>query len=203
MLAASKAIQPHLPASASRSSLPPALALPNAGSSAPTHILAVCSSSKTPSPAPCALHPTHHLVLLASCAHLPALPAARAGARSAPVVPVSVPSADTFGALHAYLYTRGASALVGQLLHLALPPNALCAGPSDARKGAGALAGQLAHALVQATGGDLARMMAAAKRVNGCWKNACALGVYDLELWDAIDLAWDAVLGAMNLVVRQ
>lgn len=45
--------------------------------------------------------------------------------------------------------------------------------------------------------------MGIAKRVNGLWRNACALGVHDLELWDAMDLAWDAVLGAMNAVARR
>jgi hypothetical protein len=26
-----------------------------------------------------------------------------------------------------------------------------------------------------------------------------ALGLYDPELWDAVDLAWEVVLGALNL----
>jgi hypothetical protein len=144
--------------------------------------------------------PSHHLVLLASCALLPALPASRPGAPT-PVVPLSLPSAETFSLLHTYLYTHATPQLLSALLGLQLPPSAL-AGPSDARRGGSQLVGQLAHGLVGAAAGDLARLMSIAKRINGVWKNACALGVYDLELWDGLDLAWDAVLGAMNLVVR-
>jgi hypothetical protein len=35
----------------------------------------------------------------------------------------------------------------------------------------------------------------AASRVLGLWRNACALGVCDESLWDAINVAWAAVVG--------
>jgi hypothetical protein len=195
MLAAIQALAPHIPATVARALLPPSIALP-ASSTAPTHILAVASSSKSAGPATVALFPTHGLLLLSSCALLPALPRARAG--TAPVVPISVPSAETFPALHAYLYTRSQLALLSAALCLAIPPSA-AAGPSDPAK----RAGQLAHALLAAAGADAGRLMAIAKRVNGLWRNACALGVDDAELWDTLDLAWDAVLGAMNAIARR
>ena len=49
----------------------------------------------------------------------------------------------------------------------------------------------------------MAALMQHVKVINGLWQNVCALGVFDLELWGAMDLAWDAVLGALNLVVRK
>jgi hypothetical protein len=195
MLAAIQALVPHIPASAARASLPPAIALP-ASVAAPTHVLAVSSHSKSGGPATATLVPTHQLLLLASCALLPVLPAARAGA--APVVPVVLPSAETFPALHAFLYTRCPVALLSALLCLAIPAHA-AAGPSDAAK----RAGQLAHALLAASAGDAGRLMAIAKRVNGLWRNACALGVHEPALWDTLDLAWEAVLGAMNAIARR
>jgi hypothetical protein len=194
MLAAIQAISSHLPSSVSRSSLPPSIALP-ASASAPTHILAVTSSSKSNPSTTAALYATHHLVLLSSCALLPNLPHARSG--TAPVVPVALPHAESFPALHAFLYTRSQLALLSSLLCLNIPASA--AGPSDTSK----RAGQLAGALVQASGGDMARLMSIVKRVNGMWRNACALGVNDLELWDTMDLAWEAVLGAINAVARR
>jgi hypothetical protein len=36
---------------------------------------------------------------------------------------------------------------------------------------------------------------AAAARVHGLWRDACALGVCDVKFWDALDLAWTKVVG--------
>jgi hypothetical protein len=194
MLAAVKALASHLPASASRASLPASIAIP-ASSSAPTHILAISSSSKT-SPSPNAsLFATHNLVLLSSCALLPSLPQAYSGA--APLVPLALPSVDTFSVLHGFLYTHDQVKFLSSALCLNIPASA--AGPSS---DAGKRSSQLAGALLQASGGDVSRLMAIAKRINGIWRNACALGVHDTDLWDSMDLAWEAVLGAMNAIAR-
>jgi hypothetical protein len=201
MLAACKALAPHLPA-CPRASLPSSLALAP-GPATPTHILALTSASGKSSPAAAlTLHAAHHLVLLAHCAQLPALPPASSKSGAAPVVLLAVPAPDAFAPLHAFLYAHDTPALLGALLGLAVPASAL-AGPSSGTAAHAQLAGSLAHGLVRAAGADAARLMAAARRVNGCWRNACALGVFDLELWDALDLAWEAVLGALNAVVRK
>ncbi|KAJ6565631.1 hypothetical protein DFH09DRAFT_1314926 [Mycena vulgaris] len=34
------------------------------------------------------------------------------------------------------------------------------------------------------------------------WQDMVALGVYDPELWDALDLAWEGILGALNLAAQ-
>jgi hypothetical protein len=199
MLAANQALAAHMPAAAPRAQLPASVALP-VSSAAPTHVLAVSSSAKGAAPgAPCVLVPTHSLLLLASCAALSPLPAAAAGA--ARVVPTGVPHPESFPALHAYLYARSAPALLGALLGLALPPS--FAGPSDGARARAQLAGQLAQALLHGAAGEPARLMAGAKRVVGLWRNMCSLGVVDPELWDALDLAWDAVLAALNTVARR
>ncbi|EEB98437.1 hypothetical protein MPER_02052 [Moniliophthora perniciosa FA553] len=31
------------------------------------------------------------------------------------------------------------------------------------------------------------------------WQDMVALGLHDPELWDTIDLAWEVILGALNL----
>jgi hypothetical protein len=35
--------------------------------------------------------------------------------------------------------------------------------------------------------------------VKEVWQDMVALGLYDPQLWDAIDLAWEVILGALNL----
>ncbi|KAJ7172960.1 hypothetical protein C8R43DRAFT_863110, partial [Mycena crocata] len=56
------------------------------------------------------LYPFHDLVIGAHCANLPALPASQPFPCSAratlPVVPLSLPSPETFSLLHAYLYMQ-------------------------------------------------------------------------------------------------
>jgi hypothetical protein len=41
--------------------------------------------------------------------------------------------------------------------------------------------------------------MGVAGVVSGVWRNVVALGVADPELWDVLDLAWEVVLGSLNL----
>ena len=42
-------------------------------------------------------------------------------------------------------------------------------------------------------------LMGIAKGISGVWRNVVALGIADPELWDALDLAWEVVLGSLNL----
>ena len=65
---------------------------------------------------------------------------------------------------------------------------------------------RLAHALAgtafQRGGpqGAMAGLMGHVKVVNGLWQNAGALGVFDAELWNVMDLAWEVILAAMTKV---
>jgi hypothetical protein len=50
----------------------------------------------------------------------------------------------------------------------------------------------LVGALLRPAGSD---RRAAAARVHGLWRDACALGVNDEGFWDALDAAWSIVMG--------
>ncbi|KAI0795473.1 hypothetical protein C8Q75DRAFT_712202 [Abortiporus biennis] len=204
----------------------------------PTHILAISSSRTSPSmpatptvasfaaqpnmsaSATIPLYPTHALVLAAYCTLLPPLPRSRPNNRSAtinlPIVPLNVPSAETFPSLHAYLHTRRADSLLGALLpSLArlLPP--FTPGSSSSSRPAYVaqfssdtllrLAQQLASTAYAQAGsqGALSGLMAHARIVNGLWKNVCALGIFDAELWGVMDVAWEIVLAALTRVAER
>lgn len=34
--------------------------------------------------------------------------------------------------------------------------------------------------------------------INGLWKNACAFGIQDEKLWEAIEVCWEIIVRAMN-----
>ncbi len=36
-------------------------------------------------------------------------------------------------------------------------------------------------------------------RVKDLWQDLVSIGLYELELWDTLDLAWEILLGALNL----
>jgi hypothetical protein len=42
-------------------------------------------------------------------------------------------------------------------------------------------------------------LLAQAMTINGLWRNVCALGVFDLGLWDSMDVAWEVVLNALAI----
>ncbi|KAJ7216469.1 hypothetical protein GGX14DRAFT_604842 [Mycena pura] len=46
--------------------------------------------------------------------------------------------------------------------------------------------------------GDLLQLVAHAHKIHGLWRNACALGVVDERLYDAVEEAWARTLGAME-----
>ncbi|KAJ7620144.1 hypothetical protein FB45DRAFT_929545 [Roridomyces roridus] len=57
----------------------------------------------------------------------------------------------------------------------------------------------LSSHLASSAGGSLSALMAHAVHVKELWQDMVALGLYDPELWDMLDLAWEVVLGALNL----
>ncbi|KAJ7824756.1 hypothetical protein B0H14DRAFT_3110858 [Mycena olivaceomarginata] len=215
----------HLPTSLPRDRLPPALRIPlcapppgaPAPPSYPTHALAiglpVSKSSPSAADAPQAVFPVHAVVLAAHCAKLPRLPPAsppssRSSSITLPVLPLALPSPQAFAILHAYMYTHRIDAALGALLPL---PPAFLASLAAAQDPSAALAAALAqpstrHALsahlLAAAGTSLSALMAHAGHVKELWQDMVALGVYDPALWAAVDLAWEVVLGAMNLGVQ-
>ncbi|CCM05637.1 uncharacterized protein FIBRA_07866 [Fibroporia radiculosa] len=202
----------------------------------PTHMLAISSSRTSPS-APntptaasflsqassastVSLFPVYALVLAAHCALLPPLPRAHTSTNRSvtvtlPVVPLTVPSAETFGLLYEFLHTQRADTLLAAFLpSLAamLPPKPTAGTSSTAGKPMYAAQFsnesllRLAHALASSAAshagpqGALTALMGLTRRINGVWRNACALGVFDAELWGVMDVAWEIVLAAMTRV---
>ncbi|KLO07826.1 hypothetical protein SCHPADRAFT_836077 [Schizopora paradoxa] len=174
----------------------------------PTHMLAVHSSASTPvagpsKPRKVTLFPAHATVLAANCVNLPPLPRSTettTDARESPIqglgkevdaslplVPLALPSPETFAQLSTFLYTRRADQLLASLMPAA---------PSSSSKSSDSLdsyATQLSS-LPRPT------LLAHALRVHGLWKNACALGVHDAKLWSVIDSAWTTLVRAMGMV---
>jgi hypothetical protein len=53
--------------------------------------------------------------------------------------------------------------------------------------------------LCSSAGSSLQILTTHAAHVKELWQDMVALGLYDPELWDTVDLAWEVVLGALNL----
>ncbi|KAI0826107.1 hypothetical protein BC629DRAFT_1275872 [Irpex lacteus] len=164
------------------------------------------------------LYPTHSLVLAAHCTLLPALPPSRpsnkATALNLPIVPITVPDSATFPHLHAYLHTKRADTLLATLLPSLqqLLPSASSASSSSSRGYVSQFTSEKLLRLAQALAstayaqagpqGALQGLMAHAKVVNNLWKNTCALGIFDTELWGVMDLAWEIILAALTRIVE-
>ncbi|KZT64450.1 hypothetical protein DAEQUDRAFT_769685 [Daedalea quercina L-15889] len=231
------------PTSLPKARLPPTIDVPVRPTASspprafPTHMLAVSSSRGSPSQpnTPTAasflasnsptttvpLFPAHALVLAAYCTLLPQLPrcAGQRGsaALSLPLVPLAVPSAETFHLLHAYLHTRRADTLLAALLPSlasSLPPaHAASSSSAHQRSYVSNFSNdsllRLAHALAHSAAvhgspqGALGGLMAHVKVINGLWRNVCALGVNDAELWGVMDVAWEIVLAALTRVAER
>jgi len=58
---------------------------------------------------------------------------------------------------------------------------------------------QLSAYLCSSANSNLQTLTSHAAHVKELWQDMAALGLYDPELWDTIDLAWEIVLGALNL----
>ncbi|KAJ8454727.1 hypothetical protein ONZ45_g19188 [Pleurotus djamor] len=217
MMAGISSLAP-LPSTISRSHLQPSLSVPVRAApgsySFPTHVLAIAPSKPSASQSPDTLTmvPTHALVLASQCALLPRLPASSSASAPQnstqlhlPVIPVSLPSPAAFHVLHPFLYTHNLGTLLASLLPL---PKSFTQAPGfggDLIKhtlGSGQKLHELSVYLCQASH-SLSALTTHAAHVKELWQDCVALGIYDVELWDAMDLAWEVVLGAMNLAARQ
>lgn len=203
-------VPPQLPRSRVPSSFDIA---PARGAAPPTHILAVQSSpsSKHPTTDSVFLVPTHHIVLAANCAHIPRIPISRPQMRSSgkltvPVMPLVVPHAEAFAPLHAYLIAHRLDRLMSTLLPV--PPSMLSTRGGGTSSAGGPFAHisapQIATFLAASASGDkMSALMALTRTVSAIWRNACALGIFDRDLWAALDFSWEVILGAMNMVATR
>ncbi|KAF7366835.1 Clampless protein 1 [Mycena sanguinolenta] len=190
----------------------------------PTHVLAISASPSKSSHGhgggDASLFPVHAVVLAAHCAKLPPLPPAPVSSHSTltlPVLPINLPSPPAFAILHAWMYTGRLDAALGSLLPLPAPFLAtLSSASSSSRSSSRSHGGPSAHDVVlqtlrnpsamhplqhhlfSASGGNVATLLNHAAHVKELWQDMVALGVYDPALWDALDLAWEVVLGGMG-----
>jgi hypothetical protein len=120
-----------------------------------------------------------------------------------PILPLAVPSPAAFPTLHQFLYTHNISTLLATLLP-SLPSAFLSTISSSvihSTLASGPKLHQLsAHCLAHSQQGYATQiLMGHTQHITALWRNAIALGVHDKDLWDTMDLAWEVVLGALNL----
>lgn len=158
----------------------------------PTHMLAVYKKN-LPAGARnvVTMLAVHQCVWDVNCAHVPSLPPSTPASSTEPtratipVVPLGIPNPEAFRELLCYIYTKRADELLAELLPT--PPPSAVQGQDALDRYARSLAGGIAR-------GELLQRMA---RVQGVWRNACALGVFDDGLWSMLDLAWDVYAKAV------
>ena len=207
MLAGNAALpSSYLPSSLSRSQLHSTMTVPVRVSSEtelPTHILALSSSTSSGSDQ-VRLFPIHSLVLASHCARLPRLPHSQASTSSSqvtlPVLPMTVPSPAAFAVLHQFMYHHRLDSVLKALFPL--PPNflqSLSHHTVQATLSSEPTLRQLSAYLCSSANSNLQTLTSHAAHVKELWQDMAALGLYDPELWDTIDLAWEIVLGALNL----
>ena len=204
MLAGTAALS--IPTSISKSQLPPKLSIPIRPTSTqptyPTHVLAV-GSSKSSANEHVLIFPIHSIVLASQCSSLPRLPSSSLPSSStlhAPVLPLALPSPAAFQLIHTYLYNHSLGGLLQALFPLPSGfVQSLSHNTVQSTLASGSTLHQLSSYLCSSAGSSLQILTTHAAHVKELWQDMVALGLYDPELWDTVDLAWEVVLGALNL----
>ncbi|KAJ7086491.1 hypothetical protein B0H15DRAFT_352183 [Mycena belliarum] len=207
MLAGTSALSlSHLPNALPKRSLPPYITVPlfpRQECIFPTHALAISNTSPS---VPAEMHtifPIHALVLAAHCSKLPQLPPTAPRASSSvhlPVLPLTLPSAPAFSILLAFMYTHRLDAVLTALFPI--PPRFLHALTHKAVRAAlqsGADLHHLSAHLCAASSSNMQLLMTHTVHVKELWQDMVALGIDDAALWDTVELAYEIVLGALNL----
>lgn len=166
----------------------------------PTHVLAVFSSDHPRSSGPVLLEPVHYIILAAYCASLPPLRGLTsqipdmAGRVTLPVLRFNIPSPETFSILKRFLYTKDYLALLATFLptHSATPVRLLELDMSVDDE----VTEFNEFQVILGQKFSLQVLTAHTCTLTGVWKNICALGISDPQLWDVLDLAYDLLLGA-------
>jgi len=201
----------HIPSTLQKYQLPTSISIPirSTTSSYPTHLLALSSSSSksTNNNDQIPIFPVHAIVIATHCVNfppIPPIPPSNSSSLTLPVLPLSIPSPAAFPILHTYLYTHSLYSLLSSLLPLPHPFTQSLSTPhahSTVKEtlASGPKLHQLSTYLCTHAIGNLQTLTSHASHVTAFWRNCVALGVYVPELWDAMDLAWEVVLGALNL----
>ena len=198
----------HLPSSMPRSHMQATISIPirptQAHPTYPTHVLAL-SSSKSSSDS-VMLFPVHSLILASHCSSLPRMPPPASPPSTTlhlPVLPFSLPSPAAFSILHTYMYNHRLDAVLKSLFPLPAGfLQSLSHHTVQTTLSSGTTLHQLSAYLCSSAGSNLHTLTSHAAHVKELWQDMVALGLHDPELWDTIDLAWEVVLGALNLAAK-
>lgn len=201
----------YLPTTMPKSHVPHTMSIPiralasPAQPTYPTHVLAI-ASSKSSANEHVFLFPVHNIVIAAQCSSISRLPPSSppsAGTLHVPVLPMTLPSPAAFKVLHAYLYNHSLEGVMKSLFPL---PSGFVHGLShhtvQSTLASGSSLHQLSSYLCSSSGSSLQVLTSHAAHVKELWQDMVALGLHDPELWDAVDLAWEVILGALNLAAH-
>ncbi|KAG7095985.1 hypothetical protein E1B28_006668 [Marasmius oreades] len=199
----------HLPSSLPSSHLPAFLTIPLRPPTSsttphyPTHALAVSSSNNPEAQA--LIIPIHALVVASHCARFPEIraPSSRLQGHNLqlPVIPITLPSPGAFTVLVNYMYSHRLDKVLKELL--SPMPSGFMSNLSrrdirdilDSRS----TLHELSKYLCEHDQYSLQQLTARTVRVRDVWYDLVALGLHAPELWDALDLAWEVILGALNI----
>ncbi|KAI0284636.1 hypothetical protein BGY98DRAFT_526110 [Russula aff. rugulosa BPL654] len=168
----------------------------------PTHMAAIYSSAPSgPEPRRVMMYPIHQSILSLYCANLPVLaasvpsPTNSESSYEVPVVPLALPNPESFPFLTQFLYLKDTQTLFEAFLSL-MPSKGI---PSDLDQPARYDAFVAEYSTVLAQNYTMQRLASQAAKVHGLWRNACALGISDIDLQAFFDLAWEILMKALTL----
>ncbi|KAG9051587.1 hypothetical protein FS837_004097 [Tulasnella sp. UAMH 9824] len=164
--------------------------------SLPTHLLCVIN----PTTSHGQLYPVHALVLGAHCARLPPFPvpadtdSAEAGASTTfPIVPITLPHAESFPIIFDYLYTKNFARFVSSLIPL--PPSSTATTEDGKPLNPDQKFQRVVEALVQTY--SMGALLEKMKFVHGVWSNVFKLGISEEGVWKCMNTAWTALVRAL------
>ncbi|KZT64111.1 hypothetical protein DAEQUDRAFT_718573 [Daedalea quercina L-15889] len=168
------------------------------------------------------VRPIHAVVLAAHCGRLPAdMPKSRprpppgkiiyAGGEIAngyriPLVPFCVPEPEAFEPLVRYMYTHDTDELLNELVRMKVPFDVsgnrtpLYASNPSLRQGVAQnqRLNRIASECFAYHDGDVSQMYQQAMFIEGFRRNAVAVAMSDEDMWETLQLAWEAVVRAMT-----
>lgn len=116
------------------------------------------------------------------------------------MLPLSLPSPAAFAIIHSYIYHHRPEAVLQSLFPVPSQFVQALSGESiRSTLASGSALHHLSSYLCKASSGNLQTLMTHATHVKELWQDMVALGIHDPELWDTVDLAWEVILGALNL----
>jgi hypothetical protein len=147
------------------------------------------------------MYPIHQSILSLYCANLPVLtasaplPTDSESPLEIPVVPLALPNPDSFPFLIQFLYLKDTHTLLEAFLSL-MPSKGI---PGDLDQPARYEAFVVEYSAILAQNYTMQRLASQAAKIHGLWRNACALGISDIDLQAFFDMGWEILMKALTL----